>query len=525
MAAEGVMCIVTVPSAEVEAKMAADSAGEDEDVEGRSCRRMEEVLKNLLDKPEIQGSAWHTCHRENYKQVSFSVVHGKKWEKILKQLSRSGIGSKYGSTMSVIPCSVFCDRVEHLYSQKQQFNAEDMKLTIPAWGGSFTSLQPESSVIGAIEGVTAQAEFSFDFLILLLIAGFVAALGLMENSIMILIASMLISPLMGPVLSCAVGAMTRDIQLVKMGILNEIFGLMFCIIEGFFCGLIIGLSTEHFGTGEWPTEEMISRGELPSVWMGMIIAILSGIAVAISELGQKTSSLVGVAISASLLPPAVNTGLLWALTCTYCIYGKSPVLKKPLKYSDDAVTELAILGSVSLCLTLINIIFIFVFAAIVLKLKIRLSLKPADDKYINRNLSLAYNIKRNVSSLESLHSFEKRFPSNVSLAKTLPEELKSASNQNGLLAIKSKGKCLHFTGIAKLLTSSTENQTPKIQKSFENLTNSEHHIPFNDQQCISVSEKEPTSGNENHLTVADEDMTASSPDIETRPHSVTSSIS
>ena len=40
--------------------------------------------------------------------------------------------------------------------------------------------------------------------------------------------------------------------------------------------------------------------------MGVMIAIPSGAGVALSVLGGKVGSLVGVAISASLLPPAVN---------------------------------------------------------------------------------------------------------------------------------------------------------------------------------------------------------------------------
>ena len=40
--------------------------------------------------------------------------------------------------------------------------------------------------------------------------------------------------------------------------------------------------------------------------VGMLIAMPSGVGVALSVLGGNTGSLVGVAISASLLPPAVN---------------------------------------------------------------------------------------------------------------------------------------------------------------------------------------------------------------------------
>ena len=55
-----------------------------------------------------------------------------------------------------------------------------------------------------------------------------------------------------------------------------------------------------------PTKEMQSRGELKSLWIGILIALPSGAAVAVSILSGNQASLVGVAISASLLPPCVN---------------------------------------------------------------------------------------------------------------------------------------------------------------------------------------------------------------------------
>lgn len=48
--------------------------------------------------------------------------------------------------------------------------------------------------------------------------------------------------------------------------------------------------------------------ELGGLWYGMIVAIPSGMGVALSLLDQNTGGLVGVAISASLLPPAVAAG-------------------------------------------------------------------------------------------------------------------------------------------------------------------------------------------------------------------------
>ena len=57
---------------------------------------------------------------------------------------------------------------------------------------------------------------------------------------------------------------------------------------------------------------------LRGLWVGVLIALPSGAGVALSVLGGNTGSLVGVAISASLLPPAVNSVSNYR---TMCLYG------------------------------------------------------------------------------------------------------------------------------------------------------------------------------------------------------------
>jgi uncharacterized membrane protein len=51
---------------------------------------------------------------------------------------------------------------------------------------------------------------------------------------------------------------------------------------------------------------VVYRGQIRSLWVGLLVALPSGAAVAIAILVDNTASLVGVAISASLMPPAVN---------------------------------------------------------------------------------------------------------------------------------------------------------------------------------------------------------------------------
>jgi hypothetical protein len=55
------------------------------------------------------------------------------------------------------------------------------------------------------------------------------------------------------------GTVIEDRQLQKMGVLNELFGLLVCLVVGFIFGLAAGLASEHWGNGGWPTDEMIAR--------------------------------------------------------------------------------------------------------------------------------------------------------------------------------------------------------------------------------------------------------------------------
>lgn len=79
----------------------------------------------------------------------------------------------------------------------------------------------------------------------------------------------------------------------------------------FYTGYIFGLATLNWSQewdpkNIWPNSEIKARGELRSLWIGCLVALPSGAAVAASLLSGNQSSLIGVAISASLLPPCVN---------------------------------------------------------------------------------------------------------------------------------------------------------------------------------------------------------------------------
>ena len=143
---------------------------------------------------------------------------------------------------------------------------------------------------------------------------------MVENSSVILVASMLVSPLMGPILAIVFGMAVRNRKLLRIGVKREIYCLLICVLCGFMFGCIFVVKFNRTrsmlaisSTENWPTTEMSSRTGWSCLVVGLAVAVPSGVGVAISVLGGNSGSMVGVAISASLLPPAVNTGIYWAM--------------------------------------------------------------------------------------------------------------------------------------------------------------------------------------------------------------------
>ncbi|KAK3928945.1 hypothetical protein KUF71_017151 [Frankliniella fusca] len=189
-------------------------------------------------------------------------------------------------------------------------------------------------------------------------------------------------PLQGPVMALTFGTAIADRSLQWVGVKGLLAGAGISLVFGFIFGLLVGTTDHPWGFGNWPTDEMLGRGHYRSLWIGVLWALPSGTGVALALLQGMAGPLIGVAISASLLPPIVNCGLLWGLTCTKLIYGDK--MKIPYRIGDDINStvssyvpvysnylpnELVINGIISFCLFLVNVCCIFITAMIVLKIK------------------------------------------------------------------------------------------------------------------------------------------------------------
>jgi uncharacterized hydrophobic protein (TIGR00341 family) len=150
------------------------------------------------------------------------------------------------------------------------------------------------------EGVERNARLDLNFIVLVSLSTVVAAIGLIESNVAVVIGAMVIAPLLGPNLALGLGTTLGDVSLMRKSVLTGSAGIALAI------ALSVGIAAI------WPFDlaspEIASRTQvgLDSV----ALALASGAAAALSLTTGLSSVLVGVMVAVALLPPAVTLGLM-----------------------------------------------------------------------------------------------------------------------------------------------------------------------------------------------------------------------
>tara|TARA_Y100000310_G_scaffold263171_1_gene273213 strand:- start:2169 stop:2954 length:786 start_codon:yes stop_codon:yes gene_type:complete len=144
-----------------------------------------------------------------------------------------------------------------------------------------------------------------DFYIFLIVSTFIATLGLVMDSAIIVIGGMLVAPLLFPILSLAMGITTSNIDSI-----NRSFVI---ILKATSLVLFVSILTSFLFRGE-----DVINGTLLVIDPTLILFLVSfaaGIAAAYAWVKQNLSAaLPGIAVSVSLIPPlaAVGVGITYA---------------------------------------------------------------------------------------------------------------------------------------------------------------------------------------------------------------------
>lgn len=151
-----------------------------------------------------------------------------------------------------------------------------------------------------IEEITRGVSFRGANLWVLIVAIFIASLGLNVNSTAVIIGAMLISPLMGPIIGMGLAVGINDLDLLKRALKNFSFATLISVLTAMLYFLISPL--------EEAQSELLAR-TTPTIY-DVLIAFFGGAAgiIALSTRGRGGNVIPGVAIATALMPPLCTAG-------------------------------------------------------------------------------------------------------------------------------------------------------------------------------------------------------------------------
>ena len=156
--------------------------------------------------------------------------------------------------------------------------------------------------IALMEEIEGKARWSFDFAALMSMATMIASLGLLANSVAVVIGAMLVAPLMMPLIGSGLALVQGNWPLWSRSIKAVVFGFLAAMLIGLGSGLLARW------TGFTMTDELLARGKPTLLDLG--IAFVSGVAASYCLARPKLSgALAGVAIAAALVPPIATVGI------------------------------------------------------------------------------------------------------------------------------------------------------------------------------------------------------------------------
>lgn len=133
----------------------------------------------------------------------------------------------------------------------------------------------------------------------LMLAIFIASIGLDVNSTAVIIGAMLISPLMGPIMGVGYGVGINDYLLIRKALANLLVSILIGLFTSTVYFLVSPLSAVQ--------SELLAR-TTPTIW-DVLIALFGGLAGIIASTRKEKSNVIpGVAIATALMPPLCTAG-------------------------------------------------------------------------------------------------------------------------------------------------------------------------------------------------------------------------
>lgn len=237
-----------------------------------------DTITSIAEKNECLD-VWTNPPSKDGRQIIRMIVLPTQRQLVLDAL-QSALGSSDNTRINVIPLEVTLPRQPEDESQEKK---------------SATTTREE-----LYNNIEKGTQLDGNFLLLVFLSTIVAAIGLIEDNVAIIIGAMVIAPLLGPNIALALATALGDKELMWKSLRSNLMGLTLAISVTALIGFL--------WPGEMTSHELMSRTDVGLD--GVVLALASGAAAVLSLTTGLPSVLVGVMVAVALLPPAVTIGLM-----------------------------------------------------------------------------------------------------------------------------------------------------------------------------------------------------------------------
>lgn len=153
-----------------------------------------------------------------------------------------------------------------------------------------------------------QSRDTRSFIVMIFLSAIIAVAGLLIESPAVIVGSMVIAPIVGPVMTAAVGAVTADREMLVRSVWIQAAGLAVAIVGA--TAFSFGLKSAGFFPShlDITSIDLIALRVAPS-FVAAVIGLAAGAAGAFGLMTKGPTSLIGVMIAAALIPAAATVGI------------------------------------------------------------------------------------------------------------------------------------------------------------------------------------------------------------------------
>ncbi|MBD3300637.1 MAG: TIGR00341 family protein [Candidatus Moranbacteria bacterium] len=156
--------------------------------------------------------------------------------------------------------------------------------------------------------IKEKSQFDLDFLVLTICATVICALGIYMNNLAVVIGSMIISPLLYPIINLATSIIKFDLRISLKQLFFQLVSFFLVIFIAFLISKIFPINQQTVRENYLNNQQLIYSAYF-------LIALFSGIAACFCFFWPGIlDALAGIAISIALLPPLTVLGFTFSLT-------------------------------------------------------------------------------------------------------------------------------------------------------------------------------------------------------------------